>query len=60
MPKLTPPRISVIIPTLNRPSLLSEALASVADQEVSGEVEVVVVNDGERPLARSSRHGRAS
>ena len=46
----SPALISVIIPTLDRPSLLGEALASVADQEVPGEVEVVVVNDGGTPV----------
>jgi hypothetical protein len=41
------PTVTVIVPTRNRPALLREALASIADQEVpSGMVETIVVNDG--------------
>lgn len=42
------PLVSVIVPTLNRPAELVQALASVTDQQDldQGEVEVVVVNDG--------------
>lgn len=39
------PLVSIVIPTLDRPALLSRALASVADQTCL-ELEVVVVNDG--------------
>ncbi|MGH8902898.1 MAG: glycosyltransferase family 2 protein [Egibacteraceae bacterium] len=37
--------VSVIIPTRDRPQLLDAALGSVAEQDVSGDVEVIVVND---------------
>lgn len=40
------PVISVIIPTVDRPRLLDAALGSVAAQDVRGDVEVIVVNDG--------------
>ena len=39
------PMVSVIIPTYNRPQLLNEALASVA-QQTYRDLEVIVVNDG--------------
>jgi glycosyltransferase involved in cell wall biosynthesis len=42
------PRISVIIPTHNRPSLLREALASVRNQTCS-DWEIVIVDDGSQP-----------
>jgi len=40
------PLISLIIPTLDRPRLLNAALGSVAGQDMGGDVEVIVVNDG--------------
>ncbi len=43
------PTLSVVIPTKNRPVLLSEALDSVAAQR-SSDVEVIVVNDGGAPV----------
>jgi glycosyltransferase involved in cell wall biosynthesis len=45
------PRISVIIPTFNRPGLLQSALGSVAAQDVRGDVDVIVVNDGGESVA---------
>ena len=42
------PQISVIVRTLNRPTFLSEALASLASSSW-GRTEVLVVNDGGRP-----------
>jgi hypothetical protein len=42
----TAPEISVVIPTLNRASLLDESLASLAMQTASGRFELVVVSDG--------------
>ncbi|WP_430435148.1 glycosyltransferase family 2 protein [Methyloversatilis sp.] len=42
------PRVSVVIPTYNRPALLREALASIAAQTCT-DWEVVVVNDGSTP-----------
>lgn len=39
------PRVTVIIPTYNRPALLPRALASVAAQTF-GDYDVIVVNDG--------------
>lgn len=50
-----PPMVSVVTPTYNRPELLDEALASVAAQEVSGGVEVIVVNDGGTSVAPVAR-----
>ena len=38
--------VSVIIPTLDRSALLDAALGSVAAQDLRGDVEVIVVNDG--------------
>lgn len=38
-------RVSVLLPTFNRPELLAEALASLAEQTVGG-FEVLVLNDG--------------
>lgn len=42
------PLISVIVPTLNRPVELGQALASITGQQGvdPGELEVIVVNDG--------------
>ncbi len=48
------PMISVVIPTLNRPRLLDQALASVAAQTYRP-VEVVVVNDGGLPVTEVCR-----
>jgi glycosyltransferase involved in cell wall biosynthesis len=45
------PKVSVIIPTLDRPGLLDAALASAAVQEVPGHIEVIVVNDGGASVA---------
>jgi LmbE family N-acetylglucosaminyl deacetylase/glycosyltransferase involved in cell wall biosynthesis len=42
------PRVSVIVRTRNRPDLLAEALASLAEQEYR-RAEVVLVNDGGDP-----------
>jgi LmbE family N-acetylglucosaminyl deacetylase len=44
------PRISVVVRTRNRPDLLAEALASLAEQEYR-RAEVVLVNDGGDPPA---------
>lgn len=40
------PLVSVVIPTYNRLELLDGALQSVAEQELHGRLEVIVVNDG--------------
>lgn len=37
---------SVIIPTFGRPQLLDAAVGSVAAQDVAGDIEAIVVNDG--------------
>ena len=42
------PRISVVIPTHNRPELLAEALQSMV-QQTAGDWEVIVVDDGSSP-----------
>ncbi|WP_341928573.1 glycosyltransferase family 2 protein [Methyloversatilis discipulorum] len=44
----TAPRVSVVVPTHNRPALLREALASIAAQTCT-DWEVVVVDDGSTP-----------
>ncbi|MES1245855.1 MAG: PIG-L family deacetylase [Acidobacteriota bacterium] len=44
------PRVSVVVRTRNRPDLLAEALASLAEQEYR-RAEVVLVNDGGDPPA---------
>jgi hypothetical protein len=43
--------VSVIIPTRDRPNLLDEALASVAAQDVAGDIEAIVVDVGELSAA---------
>src|SRR5437868_7251340 len=40
------PIVSVIIPTFDRPQLLDAAIGSVAKQDMVGDVEAIVVNDG--------------
>jgi glycosyltransferase involved in cell wall biosynthesis len=46
------PLVSVVVPTLNRPVELGQALASITAQQGVGlaEVEVIVVNDGGTPV----------
>ncbi|MGH3156445.1 MAG: glycosyltransferase family 2 protein, partial [Streptosporangiaceae bacterium] len=46
--------VSVIVPTLNRPAELGEVLASIAVQQGidPAEAEVIIVNDGGRPVDR--------
>lgn len=58
------PLVSVIVPTLNRPHLLSYALRSVAGQHLDpAAVEAIVVNDGgpdvSAPIAAARDHGLA-
>lgn len=43
------PSVSVVIPTRGRPELLRTAVTAVLAQEYAGEVECVVVHDGEDP-----------
>lgn len=56
------PLVSVIVPTLNRPTELAEALASVAGQRGidPAEVQVVVVNDGGADITAVVRASRAA
>ena len=41
-----PPRVSVIVPAFNLASYLSQALDSALRQDIPGEVQVIVVDDG--------------
>ncbi|GAA2683039.1 MULTISPECIES: glycosyltransferase family A protein [Actinosynnema] len=41
-----PPRLSVVIPTRDRPRSLAESLSSLVTQELGDALEVIVVNDG--------------
>ena len=54
-------KFSIIIPVYNRPDELRELLQSIADQNLDGELEVVVVEDGsqetsEHILAEFNEH----
>lgn len=51
------PLFSVIIPTLNRPGLLREAIGSVCGQTIA-DLEVLVVNDGGDPIDCGGRDPR--
>lgn len=44
------PLVSVIIPTLNRPEMIEEAIKSVLNQTLPVAIEIVVVNDGGRDI----------
>ncbi len=57
---MCPATMSVIVPTCNRPALLAEALSSVAGQRglQPGEIEVVVVNDGQADITAALEHAR--
>ncbi|MDA8369526.1 MAG: glycosyltransferase family 2 protein [Nocardiopsaceae bacterium] len=54
------PVVSVVVPTLNRPNELRQALGSIAGQRGidMSEIEVVVVNDGGQPIENVMCHGR--
>ncbi len=52
--------LSVIIPTYNRLSFLKEALESVLDQTYSGDMEIIVVDDGSEDGTRDYVMGVAS
>lgn len=54
----SPPRISVIICTYNRPSMLSNALASVLDQDIDEPYEVIVIDDGSEPPVQILKQAR--
>ena len=41
------PSVSVVVPTHDRPALLARTLAAVAAQDYAGDVECIVVHDGE-------------
>jgi len=53
---LAVPRVSVVIPTHNRPELLNVAIGSVLEQGVDG-VEIVVVDDGSDPPIKLDMEG---
>jgi glycosyltransferase involved in cell wall biosynthesis len=58
---MSEPRLSVIIPTFNRPRLVQEAIESVLGQDVGPPFEIVVVDDGSTGETRDAlqRFGRA-
>lgn len=52
------PKVSVIVPTFNRPEMLREALASILAQRLR-DLEIIVVNDAGPDLASMiDRQGR--
>ena len=51
------PSVSVVVPTHKRPALLTRTLTAVAAQDYTGDVECIVVHDGE-PAGRISDPGR--
>lgn len=54
------PLVSVVVPTRDRPELLRRAVASVLDQDLVGDLEVLVVFDGPMgDVAVEGRPGRA-
>jgi len=59
-----PPRISVIVPTRDRPQALARCLEALADQTVADTLEVIVVDDGSiaardvREIVNLRRHAR--
>lgn len=50
---LTPPAVSVVLPTLNSAATLTRALGSLARQDYAGEVEIVVVDGGSSDATRA-------
>ncbi|MEL6131401.1 MAG: glycosyltransferase, partial [Cyanobacteria bacterium J06628_4] len=54
---MSPPLLSIIIPTYNRPELLPRALKSVLSQTLS-DIEVIVVDDGSTPAVRLPTQAR--
>jgi glycosyltransferase involved in cell wall biosynthesis len=65
------PRVSVVVPTHDRPASLRRCLAALADQTISDQLEVIVVDDGsaaataiaaatrQHPFARLIRQAQA-
>jgi glycosyltransferase involved in cell wall biosynthesis len=53
------PAVSVVLPTRNRPELLTEAARSVVDQDYAGQIELIVVHDQEEPLSALKELARA-
>lgn len=51
---MTPPSVSVILPTHNRPQLLAEALSSIDRQTYPGPIEIIVADDGSSPPVTES------
>lgn len=59
--EVNPPLVSVIVPTRGRPELLRETLRSIVQQDYLGDIEIIVVHDGEpadRTLCSLSTVGR--
>lgn len=50
------PLVSVVIPTRARPELLRRALGSVLGQQYAGQIECVVIHDGEDPRPGEALH----
>jgi len=54
---MSQPQLSIIIPTFNRPELLSRAVQSALDQTLP-EIEVIVVDDGSTPAVNLPAHDK--
>jgi glycosyltransferase involved in cell wall biosynthesis len=46
------PMVSVVIPTRNRPTLLSSCVGAITSQATEYEYEIVIANDGDVPVPR--------
>ena len=54
---MSPPVVSVVVPTKDRPDYLGVTLRSLRDQDLSEPYEVIVVDDGDDPGTRAVAHG---
>lgn len=54
MPELIPPRLSIVVPLYNSAGTLPALLAELSKLEVSGGLEIVLVNDGSRDATEAT------